>query len=38
MFDYVWMLIEDFLNYLPHIALIVIILSIVGNLTFRRMK
>lgn len=36
MFEYVYLLIQDFLNYLPAFALIFLVLGIVGNLTFRR--
>ena len=36
MFDYVFLLIEDFLNYLPYFVLVFLVLGIVGNLVFRK--
>lgn len=36
MFDYVYLLIEEFIDYLPQFALIFLVLGIVGNLVFRK--
>lgn len=36
MFEYVYVMIQDFLNYLPSYALIFLVLGIVGNLVFRK--